>query len=125
MGFNAIIFIAGLSGIEKTLYEAARVDGAGGWAQFRYVTLPGLGNTMKVVLVFNLLGFFGIFQEIFIMDNPAIDQDVNVVMTFLYKQGITNFQFGYATAASFIVAAITLVVVLPLAKLLRFDLPKL
>lgn len=125
MGFNAIIFIAGLSGIEKVLYEAARVDGAGNWAQFRYVTLPGLSNTMKVVLVFNLLGFFGIFQEIFIMDNPAIDQDVNVLMTFLYKQGITNFQFGYATAASFIVAAITLVIVLPLVKLLRFDLPKL
>jgi putative aldouronate transport system permease protein len=124
MGFNAIIFIAGLSGIEKTQYEAARVDGAGSWAQFLHVTLPGLSNTMKVVLVFNLLGFFGIFQEIFIMDNPAIDQDVNVLMTFLYKQGISNFQFGYATAASFIVAVITLAVVLPLLKLLRFDLPK-
>jgi putative aldouronate transport system permease protein len=125
MGFNAIIFIAGLSGIEPLLYEAARVDGAGGWGQFWHVTLPGLSNTMKVVLLFNLLGFFGIFQEIFIMDNPAIDQDVNVLMTFLYHQGISNFQFGYATAASFIVAAITLVIVLPLVKLMRFDLPRL
>jgi len=125
MGFNAIIFIAGLAGVERALYEAARVDGAGRWDQFIHVTLPGLTNTMKVVLIFNLLGFFGVFQEIYIMDNPAIDQNVNVLMTYLYHQGIGNFQFGYVAAASFIVAAATLLVVAPLAVLFRFDLPRL
>jgi putative aldouronate transport system permease protein len=125
MGFNAIIFIAGLAGIERVLYEAARVDGANRWGEFMHVTLPGLTNTMKVVFIFNLLGFFSVFQEIYIMDNPAIDQQVNVLMTYLYHQGIINFQFGYVTAASFIVAAATLLVAAPLASLLRFDLPRL
>jgi len=125
MGFTAIIFIAGLAGIDRSLYEAARADGADRWDEFVHVTVPGLTSTMKVVLIFNLLGFFGVFQEVYIMDNPAIDQSVNVLMTYLYHQGIVNFQFGYVAAASFLVAGTTLLVVVPLAALLRFDLPRL
>ena len=122
MGFNAILYLAAIVGISPNLYEAARIDGAGRWQQMRYVTLPQLVPTMKVVLLLSLMGVLRIFDEIFIMRNGAIQRQVDVIMTYVYDKGILQFKLGFATAATFLVILGTVVLVAVARKATRFDL---
>lgn len=121
MGFNAIIYLAAIVGINPVLYEAARIDGAGRWTQVRFVTLPLLRPTMKVVLLLNIAGVLRIFDQIYIMRNGAIARQVDVLMTYTYDKGILQFRLGFATAAAFLVIAATLVLVTVARRLTRFD----
>jgi putative aldouronate transport system permease protein len=122
MGFNAILYLAAIVGISPHLYEAARIDGAGRWQQLRYVTLPQLVPTMKVVLLLSVMGVLRIFDEIFILRNGAIQREIDVVMTYVYDKGILQFKLGFATAATFLVILGTIVLVAIARKATRFDL---
>ena len=66
-GFETVVFLAALQAIPRELYDAARVDGAGGWAQFRHVTLPGLRPTIVFIYIIGIIGSFQIFDQIFVM----------------------------------------------------------
>ncbi|KHL94869.1 ABC transporter permease [Paenibacillus sp. IHB B 3415] len=121
MGYNCILFLAGIAGISPTLYEAARMDGATRWQQVRYVTLPQLMNTMKVILLLNTLGIFRIFDQIFVMRNPAIASKVDVLMMYTFQKGIMEIRIGPAAAASFFVVLFTLVLASVVRKMTRFD----
>ncbi|QUL55320.1 sugar ABC transporter permease [Paenibacillus tritici] len=121
MGYNCILFLAGIAGISPTLYEAARMDGATRWQQVRYVTLPQLMNTMKVILLLNTLGIFRIFDQIFVMRNPAIAGKVDVLMMYTFQKGIMEIRIGPAAAASFFVVLFTLVLASVVRKTTRFD----
>jgi putative aldouronate transport system permease protein len=122
MGFNAILYLAAIVGISPHLYEAARIDGAGRWQQMRFVTLPQLVPTMKVVLLLSLMGVLRIFDEIFLLRNGAIQREVDVIMTYVYDKGILQFKLGFATAATFLVILGTIVLVAVARKATRFDL---
>lgn len=121
MGYNCILFLAGIAGISPTLYEAARMDGATRWQQVRYVTPPQLMNTMKVILLLNTLGIFRIFDQIFVMRNPAIASKVDVLMMYTFQKGIMEIRIGPAAAASFFVVLFTLVLASVVRKMTRFD----
>ncbi|MBB6731722.1 ABC transporter permease subunit [Cohnella zeiphila] len=121
MGYNCILFLAGIVAINPSLYEAARMDGATRWQQMRYVTLPQLANTMKVIFLLNTLGILRIFDQIFVMRNSAIASKVDVLMMYTFQKGIMEIRLGPAAAASFYVVLFTLVLTFAVRKMTRFD----
>ncbi|MFS0821512.1 ABC transporter permease subunit [Bacillus sp. 1P02SD] len=121
MGYTCILYLAAIVSINPSLYEAARIDGASRWHEIKHIMLPSLIPTMKVVFLLNLLGVLKIFDQIFVMRNPAITRKVDVLMTYTYEKGILEFQMGIATAASFIVIIATLILTLVARKITRFD----
>jgi putative aldouronate transport system permease protein len=109
MGYAAIIYLAAITSISPTLYEAARIDGASRFQQAYQITLPLLKPTMKVVFMLNILGLLRIFDQIFVMRNGVIQDGVDVIMTYVYDQGILQYELGYASAISVMVLLATLV----------------
>ncbi|RKS69190.1 multiple sugar transport system permease protein/raffinose/stachyose/melibiose transport system permease protein [Motilibacter peucedani] len=108
LGLNMLIFFAGLQGIDPTLYEAAEVDGAGAWPQFRYVTVPGLRLVTGIVISLNLINGFKAFDLIYVMTQGGPNHASEVLGTRLYGLafGTTSGavpQFGYASAMSVVV----------------------
>lgn len=100
MGFQMVIFLAGLQAIPQALYEAARIDGASGWAQFRYVTLPSLRPTLLFVGVVATIGYLQFFEEPFVMTSGGPLSSTLSVSYHIYNQfGFGN--YGYASAMSY------------------------
>jgi multiple sugar transport system permease protein len=101
-GYTMIIFIAGLQTIPEELYEAARLDGAGAWGQFRHVTLPMLGPTFLFVGVVVAIGQLQIFAEPYVMTaGGPLNKTLTIVMM-MYQQGFKFWRMGYAAAVAFI-----------------------
>ena len=110
MGYYMLLFLAGLQGIPRELYEAARVDGANAWQQFRNVTLPGLRPTTFFVTVMLTIGSFKIFDLILVMTNGGPGTSTVVLSQFIYRKGFVENQFGYASAASIVLFLICITV---------------
>jgi multiple sugar transport system permease protein len=109
-GFNMVIFVAGLQSIPERLYEAARIDGAGGWAQFRWVTLPMLGPTTLFVVLSTSIGYFQLFAEPYVMTGGGpVDATLSIVLL-MFRQGFRWWNLGYAAAVAFVLFALILVV---------------
>jgi multiple sugar transport system permease protein len=101
-GYTMIIFIAGLQTIPEELYEAARLDGAGAWGQFRHVTMPMLGPTFLFVGVVVAIGQLQIFAEPYVMTGGGpLNKTLTIVMM-MYQQGFKFWRMGYAAAVAFI-----------------------
>lgn len=83
MGYAAIIYLAAITSISPTLYEAARIDGASRFQQVYQITVPLLTGTMKVVFMLNILGLLRIFDQIFVMRNPVVQRGIDVIMTYV------------------------------------------
>jgi len=109
-GYFMVIFLAGLQAVSRDLYEAAQIDGAGSWRRFWSVTLPGLSGTMTYVLVFALIGAFQAFDQIYIMTNGGPDHATETIVYRIYVEGFRNFRLGYASAVSYVLLAMTLIV---------------
>jgi len=110
MGYYMLLFLAGLQTIPAQLYEAARVDGANAWQQFRAVTLPGLRPTTFFVTVMLTIGSFKVFDLILVMTNGGPGQSTLVLSQYIYQKGFTENQFGYASAVSVVLFFICLLV---------------
>jgi multiple sugar transport system permease protein len=101
-GYTMIIFIAGLQQIPDELYEAARIDGAGWWRQFRHITLPMLGPTFVFVGVVVAVGQLQIFAEPYVMTRGGpLNKTLTMVML-MYEQGFKFWRMGYAAAVAFV-----------------------
>jgi putative aldouronate transport system permease protein len=99
MGWGAILYLAALTTIDETLYEAARVDGANRWQQTLHITLPGLAPMIVTLLVLNLGTFMAVgFEKILLLYNPLTYGTADVISTYLYRVGILSNNFSYATA---------------------------
>jgi multiple sugar transport system permease protein len=105
-GFNMIIFIAGLQSIPERLYEAARMDGASGWQQFRYVTLPMLAPTLLFVGVITMIGYFQLFAEPYVMTQGGPADSTLSIVLLMYEEGFRWWNLGYAAALAFVLFAI-------------------
>ncbi|MFK4834190.1 carbohydrate ABC transporter permease [Microbacterium sp. ZW T2_14] len=108
-GYFMVIFLAGLQGISAHLYEAAKLDGAGPWRSFWAVTLPGLRGTMTFVIIFAIIGAFQAFDQIYIMTQGGPDHATETIVYRIYTDGFRDFKLGFASALSYILLAITLV----------------
>jgi putative aldouronate transport system permease protein len=120
-GFTCILYLAAIVGINPALFEAARIDGANRWQQVRFITLPQLVPTMKVVLVLSTLGVLRIFDQILAMKNPVIERTVDVVMMYTYEKGILKFDMGVANAAGILILLATLILTLAMRRVTRYD----
>lgn len=107
-GFNMIIFVAGLQAIPERLYEAASLDGAGPWRQFRYVTLPMLAPTALFVAVMTMIGGFQLFAEPYVMTQGGPSNRTLSVVLLMFQEGFRYWNMGYAAAIAFVLFAILL-----------------
>jgi putative aldouronate transport system permease protein len=99
MGWNSIIFIAAIAGVNPNLYEAAAIDGASRFKRMLYVTLPGITPTIIVVFIMNCGWLMSIgYEKIILMYAPETYDTADVISTYVYRQGILNAQFSFATA---------------------------
>jgi multiple sugar transport system permease protein len=115
-GYAMIVFFAGLQSIPETLYEAARLDGAGGWTVFRKITLPMLGPSFLFLGVMTTIGYFQFFAEPYVMTGGGGPLNATLSTGLLmYKQGFRWWNMGYAAAISFVLFLIILA-----ATLLQF-----
>jgi multiple sugar transport system permease protein len=120
-GFNMVIFLAGLQGIPGALFEAAEVDGASAWQRFWYVTLPMLRQTILFVLVISVIGAFQVFDVVWVMTpggGPLFSTDV--VVTYIYHQGIELLNIGYASSLAVVLFVVVLILTLIQIRVLRF-----
>jgi len=107
-GFNMVIFIAGLKSIPRRLYEAAEVDGAGAFEQFRSITLPLLAPTFVFVGIVTLIGYFQLFAEPYVMTQGGPSGRTLSVALLMFEEGFRWWNLGYAAAISFVLFLIIL-----------------
>ncbi|MFC8068102.1 carbohydrate ABC transporter permease [Streptomyces sp. NPDC057293] len=98
VGFNMVIYLAGLQGISPELYEAARVEGAGWWQQVRNITVPMLGPSTFFLLIMNVIYSFQVFDTVFVMTLGGPGHATDVMITYAYRNGFEGRQQGYAAA---------------------------
>ncbi|WP_240941114.1 ABC transporter permease subunit [Paenibacillus sp. HB172176] len=99
MGWSAIIFLAALAGINPSLYEAAKIDGAGRWGQFTHITLPGLVPAITILLLLKIGDVMDTgFEQIYIFLTPISYEVGDVLDTFAYRAGIVNGKYSLTTA---------------------------
>ncbi|URX63811.1 sugar ABC transporter permease [Luteibacter anthropi] len=116
-GYNMIIFMAGLQAIPGDLYEAARIDGASAWAQFRHITLPMLKPTMTMVSILTVSGYFQLFAEPYVMTEGGPLQSTTSVLYLMYEEGFKWWNLGSASAVAFILFAIMFAVTATMLRL--------
>jgi multiple sugar transport system permease protein len=114
VGFNMVLFLAGLQAIPRVLYEAATIDGANRWQRFRHVTLPMLSPTTFLVVVLSIINGFQIFDQVYVMTLRTVPGGVGGSATtltyYLYRKAFTNSEYGYASAIALVLFGIILVV---------------
>lgn len=114
-GWQTVIFMATLSGINTDLYEAASIDGAGRWGKMRYVTFPQLRNTILTVFILNLAKVMNLFESAFVLQNDAVLDVANVLETYIYYQSFNSGaipNYGYTTAVGLFKSLVGMVLVL-------------
>jgi multiple sugar transport system permease protein len=110
VGFNFLLYMAALQDIPQQLYEAAELDGAGAWQRLRRITLPMLGRTTSLVVVLQLIASLKIFDQIYMMTGGGPDNSTRPVLEYMYDAGFTGYRMGYASAVSYILFVLIVVV---------------
>ncbi|HCU30428.1 MAG TPA: sugar ABC transporter permease [Sphaerochaeta sp.] len=99
MGFNSIIYIAALTAIDSTLYEAATIDGCSRFMKIIHISLPGLLPTILILFIMRMGSLMEIgFEKVLLMQNPINMSSSEIISTFIYKNGIQKGQFSYSAA---------------------------
>ncbi len=113
VGWGSIVYLAALSGVNEELYDAARVDGCGRWGRIWHVTIPGILPVVTIMLILSMGSLVeDDFDQIFNLLNDAVLDVGDVLGTFIYRQGVKNLDYGYATAVELFRNLISLVLVL-------------
>jgi len=109
VGFNTVVFLAGLGNIPRPLYEAAAIDGADRWAQFRHITLPLLSPTMYFLTLYSVIGTFKAFNHIYVLRNAAALGTTDTASVVIFQAFKRDTRFGYASALAILLLLIILV----------------
>jgi multiple sugar transport system permease protein len=112
LGYQMLIFLAGLQGIPAQLYEAAKIDGAGMWARFRYVTWPGLTPTTFFLLVTGMIGGFQVFTQPYIMTAGGPYTASTTVVMVIWRNAFRDLQMGYASAQAWTLGVLIMLITL-------------
>ncbi|GBF75054.1 protein lplB [Paenibacillus sp. 598K] len=109
-GFSTIVYLAALTGIDPTLYEAAVVDGAGRWKQTLHVTLPGMSAIIILLMTLSLGNVLNAgFDQVFNLYSPQVYESGDIIDTFVYRIGLVDAQYGVATAVGVFKSVVSLV----------------
>ena len=119
LGFNAIIYLAGLQDISPELYDAADIDGASRWQKFRNVTMPGLRPVMLFVLTVTILASANMFGQSYLVTNGAPNNETRTAIFYISQVGLRQYRQGAAAAMSYILAIILILISLVNFRLFR------
>jgi multiple sugar transport system permease protein len=108
LGFNMVIFLAGLQGISSTYYEAAQIDGASKWQQLKHITIPLLSPTTFFVTIMSIIGSFQVFDQSFVMTSGGPAKASYTMVYHVYELAFVDFSFGRSTSAAVILFLIIL-----------------
>jgi multiple sugar transport system permease protein len=108
VGFNTVIFLAGLGAIPSELYEAASIDGGSRWAQFRHITLPLLSPTIYFLTLYAVIGTFKAFTHIFVVRTPAALGTADTASVVIFDAIKRDTRYGYAAALAVLLLIIVL-----------------
>jgi multiple sugar transport system permease protein len=111
LGFNMVVFLAGLQAIPPSRYEAAELDGANSLQQFWHITLPGLRPTLIFATVTTVIFTLRSFEQVYVMTSGGPLNSTNLLVYYIYQEAFGQFDFGYAAAAATVLLAVTLVLV--------------
>jgi ABC-type sugar transport system permease subunit len=117
--FVALLLLAGLQGIDSSLYEAARMDGASRWRRFTHITLPLLRPAIVVALVFRTLDAFRVFDLVYVLTGGGPGTATEVISLYAFTALLQDLRFGYGSALSVITFALTFALALAYVRLLR------
>jgi multiple sugar transport system permease protein len=120
LGFNTVIYLAGLQDIDTALYDAAKVDGANGWQRFVNVTLPGLRPVLLFVITVTILASANMFGQAYIITKGAPGEETTPAIWYIAEQGLRFFKMGPAAAMSYVLALALAVVSLANFALFRY-----
>ena len=119
LGFNAVIYLAGLQDIPKELYEAAKMDGASPWQAFLNVTLPGLRQVSTFVLIITIIASANMFGQSYVMTDGAPSQQTRTAIFYIAETGLTNFQMGRSSAMAWVLTLALMLMSLVVFAVLR------
>ncbi len=111
IGFNMVVFLAGLQAIPPSRYEAAELDGANNWQQFWHITLPGLRPTLIFTTITTVIFTLRSFEQVYVITGGGPLNSTNLLVYYIYQEAFGQFDFGYAAAAATLLLGITLVLV--------------
>ncbi|WP_130616452.1 ABC transporter permease [Cohnella abietis] len=112
-GFGTIIYLAALTGINPALYEAAELDGASRWQRLRYITMPGITTTIILLATLSLGNVLNAgFDQIFNMYNARVYDSADIIDTYVFRAGINNLQYGFATAVGLLKSVVSFVLII-------------
>jgi putative aldouronate transport system permease protein len=120
VGWGTILYLAAITGIDPTLYEAAKIDGANRFQRVRYITFVGMIPVMVILLILNLGNFMEVgFQKILLLYNPLTYETADVINTFVYRRGLLQAEFSFATAVGLFQSIIGFILVVQANHLAR------
>ncbi|MEU0372240.1 sugar ABC transporter permease [Streptomyces sp. NPDC006283] len=119
MGTAMVLFLAGLQAVPTEVREAARIDGAGAWAEFRRITVPLLRPTLLYAAVMTTIGFLNVFEEPFVMTGGGPDNSTLTVSLLMYEEGFGYFRMGTASAMAYVLFTVVLAVTVLQLRLLK------
>lgn len=113
IGWNSIVFIAAMAGIDKALYEAAKVDGAGVLKRMWYITLPGIMPVVTIMLIMRVGNILNVgYEKVLLLYSPQIYSVSDIISTYVYREGLVNQNYSFATAVNMFTSVVSLVMVL-------------
>lgn len=120
LGWNTIIYLAALSGIDDSIYEAARIDGAGRFNCARYITLPGLMPTFLIMTLLSISNFLSVgFDQYFVFNNAMVADKIEVLDLYVYRLGIKLNAYSLATAIGIIKSVLSITLLFSVNKLVK------
>ncbi|MBE9035519.1 carbohydrate ABC transporter permease [aff. Roholtiella sp. LEGE 12411] len=111
LGFNMVVFLAGLQAIPPSRYEAADLDGANAWQQFWHITLPGLRSTVIFAIVTTAIFTLRSFEQVYVITGGGPLNSTNLLVYYIYQEAFGQFDFGYAAAGATVLLAVTMILV--------------
>jgi putative aldouronate transport system permease protein len=112
-GFAAIVYLAALTGINPSLYEAADIDGASRWQKIRYITLPGITTTIVLLATLSLQNILNAgFDQVFNLYNPIVFESGDIIDTYVYRVGFQDLQYEVGTAIGLFKSAISFLLII-------------
>ena len=112
-GYNTIVYLAALTGIDPTLYEAAAVDGAGRWKQTLHITIPGIAPFIALMTILSIGNVLNAgFDQIFNLYSPAVYESGDIIDTLVYRLGLVNKQYSLSAAVGLLKSAVSCFLVL-------------
>jgi len=120
VGWDSIIYTAAISGIDQSLYEAAKIDGSNRWQQTLHVTLPGISNTIVILLLLQIGNLMNVgYEKIILLYNPAIYETSDVISSFVFRKGLLESNWSFSAAVGLFNSVINFILVVVFNQISR------